>query len=366
MAVYRDPYHSLRKTLQLFEANPTLGSCVRRIWFAGYYGAETNAMIFSVLHQCGNLEYLTLPWTALRYGDGNDWSQVLGRGGNSRGISSLELLAVDLKESQISNSKNQIDKKPLYSPRVNFSGLKRLKIFGHSNFMPLKDEDLITMSHSACNLREIHITGTTSVTIDGIEALVDSSDETLEIVEHSPLAADGFAHRDPSLLRKQRDHLCDKILQCPRLRNLSLSLPSLCKDLFMNASVKWSGELQIRTNTICGHSASFLKYSPKAQVEFWRILDCARSLMTMREKDGVDLNIEIYVNDWIFEPRNFRVHGNFLTPIVASGGLWLPEKSYSSKGPFGQTGLYGKVPGPYESVSEDLFRAALETNYVRF
>ena len=366
IAVYRDPYHSLRKTMQLFEANSSLASCVRRIWFDGYYGAETNTMIFRILNRCSNLDCLTLPWTALRYGNENDWSRLLGRNYQNRSISSLELLAVDLKHSQISNTSNRVDKKPLNSPQVNFRGLKRLKIFGHSNFMPLMDEDLIAISHTACNLREIHITGTASVTINGIKALAHSSAESLEVVEHSPLAADGFAHPDLTLFHKQKDHLCQKIVQCPRLQSLSLTVPSLCGDLFANTLVNWHGEVQIRTLTICGRLPSFLKHSPYAQTEFWRILDSARFLIAMREKEGVELNIEIFVDNWIFEPRCFLVHGDFGSRVIASQGLWLPERCHSSKGPYGQTGLYGKDDSPYESISEANFIGGLEKRYVQF
>lgn len=366
IAVYRDPYHSLRKTMQLFEANLTLASCVRRIWFDGYYGVETNAMIFRILSRCSNLDYLTLPWTALRYGNESDWFRLLGRNDQNRSISSLELLCVDLKHSQISNTSNRVDKKPLNSPHVNFSGLKRLKIFGHSNFMPLVDEDLIAISRTACNLREIHITGTASVTFNGIEALAQSSAESLEVVEHSPLAADGFAHPDLASLHKQKDHLCERIAQCPRLQSLSLTVTSLCEDLFANTSVNWHGEVQIRTMTICGRQPLFLKHSPYAQTEFWRILDSARFLIAMREKEGVELNIEIFVDNWIFEPRCYLVHGDFDSRVIASQGMWLPERSHSNKGPYGQTGLYGKDDSPYESISETNFITGLEKRYVQF
>ena len=352
--------------MQLFEANPTLASCVRRIWFDGYYIAETNAMMFRILNRCSNLDYLTLPWTALRYGNEDDWSRLLGRNHQNRSISSLELLAVDLKHSQISNTSNWVDKKPLNSPHINFSGLKRLKIFGHSNFMPLMDEDLIAISHTACNLREIHITGTASATINGIEALAHSSAGSLEVMEHSPLAADGFAHPDLTSFYKQKDHLCQRIVQCSRLESLSLTVPSLCENLFANTSVNWHGEVQIRTMTICGRRPFFLKHSPHAPTEFWRILDSARFLIAMREKEGVDLNIEIFVGNWIFEPRCFLVHGDFDSRVIASQGLWLPERCHSSKGPYGQTGLYGKDDSPYESISEANFKGGLEKRYVQF
>lgn len=366
IAVYRDPYYSLRKTLQLFESNPALAWCVRRISFVGYHGAETNAMIFRILRCCTNLEHVTLPWTALRYGSTEDWSRLLGRNEDRHSISSLELLAVDLKQSQIDNATNQVDKKPLRSPRVNFSGLKRLKIFGQSNFMPLTDDDLIAMSHTAVNLRDLHVTGTASVTIDGIGALANSSDATLEILEHSPLADDGFEHPDPVSLCGQRQHLCPKILECSSLRNLSLSLPSICEDLFADVSLNWSSEVQIRTGTVCGRHPISLKTSAQAQTKFWRVLDQARSLMSLREHEGVELDIEIFINNWIFEPRRFRVHGNLDIAEVVSDGRWPPEKTSSSKGPYGQTGLYGKDEGPYEVVSEDVFKQGLSKHYVSF
>lgn len=323
-------------------------------------------MIFGILRRCTNLEHVTLPWTALRYGSTEDWARLLGRNEDRHSISSLELLAVDLKQSQIDNATNQADEKPLSSPRVDFSGLKRLKIFGQSNFMPLADDDLIAMSHTVVNLRDLHITGTASVTIDGIGALANSSDETLEILEHSPLTDDGFEHPDPASLRGQRQHLCPKILDCPRLRNLALSLPSICEDLFADASVNWSGQVQIRTGTVCGHHPISLKTSAKAQTKFWRVLDQARSLMSLREKGGVDLDIEIFINNWIFEPRRFRIHGNLDVAEVVSDGRWPPERIFSSKGPYGQTGLYGKDEGPYEVVSEDVFKQGLSKHYVSF
>ena len=323
-------------------------------------------MIFGILNRCSNLNYLTLPWTALRYGDENTWSRLLGGNDQIRSISSLELLAVDLKDSQMTNINNRVDKKPLNSPHVNFSGLKRLKIFGQSNFMPLTDEDLVAISHTARNLREIHLTGTASVTIKGIEALADSSAQSLEVVEYSPRAADGFAHENPTFVPKQIDHLCQKILRCPRLQSLSLTVPSLCEGLFADTSVNWCGEMQIRTATVCGRHPLFLKNSPDAQAEFWRVLDSARFLVAMREKEGVELNIEIFVNNWIFEPRCFLVHGNFDSAVMASQGMWLPERSHSSKGPYGQTGLHGKDDSPYESISEELFKDALEKHYAHF
>ena len=366
IAVYRDPYYSLRKTAHLFESSPALASCVRKIWFHGYYGAETNAMIFNILRHCINLDYLTVPWTALRYGDAKDWSHLLGCNQSSHSISSLELLAVDLKQSQIADTANRVDKMPMGSSRVNFSGLRRLKIFGNSNFMPLTDKDLVAISHTAANLKEIHITGTASVSINGIGALVDSSDQTLEILEYSPLIADGFGHPDPTLLYGRKDHLCRKILQCPHLRDISLSSPALCEDLFANPSVLWRGDMQIRTSTVCGRHPLSLKTSEKARIQFWSALEQARALMISHKAKGLELNVELLIGNWIFEPRQMAVHGNLQTGAMLSDGTWPSEKASSSKGPYGQTGLYGKDEGPYECVSEVIFKKGLERGYVSF
>ena len=366
IAVYRDPYHSLRKTAQLFEDSPFLASCVRQIWFHGYYTAETNRMIFSILRRCDNLDFVTLPWTALRYGTIKDWAYLLNRDQRGRGISSLEFLAVDLKQAQIEDPANQADTKPLHSPSVNFSGLRRLKIFGHSNFMPLTDEDLIQMSYTACNLREIHITGTATVTMEGIGALADSSDETLEILEHSPLAGDGFEHLDPFIFCDRQTHLCRKVLRCPRLSDLSLSLPTICQELFADFTVAWSGDVQIRSKSVCGCHPLSLKTSEKAQARFWCILDQARALTLSRQKAGKELNIEIFVDQWIFEPHRFLVHGNLQVGETLSDGTWPSHKMPSSKGPYGQTGLYGKEDGPYDYVSEEVFKEGLNKRHVSF
>ena len=353
-------------TARLFESSPSLASCLRKIWFNGYYGAETNALIFNILGLCNNLDFVTLPWTALRYGSVEDWSHLLGNNSLSPSVKSLELLAVDLKQSQMSNPLNQVDKQPLRSSHINFGGLRRLKIFGTSNFMPLTDDDLALMSHTTGNLRELHITGTTSISLHSISTLIDSSDKTLEILEHSPLSADGFEHPDPTASHGRDVHLCRKILQCPRLRDLSLSLPTLCEDLFSDPLVNWCGDVQIRTGSVCGRHPLSLKISEKAQIQFWHILDQARALIIARGKTGVQLNIEIFIGNWIFEPHRFLVHGDLLLGTTLSEGSWPGEKAASNKGPYGQTGLYGKDDGPYDCVSEDVFKQGLKRGYISF
>lgn len=181
---------------------------MRRIWFEGYHGAETARLIFSILRNCDALRYVTLPWTVLRHGSSRDWSYVCGRNRLGNSIESLELLAVDLKESQKNNAANQIDQKPLLHSAggaVDFSNLTRLKIYGNSNFMPIKDLDLIQIARTATNLREIHITCTTTVTLSGgVMALIEASQGSLEFVEYAPLSECGHEVPRPPLLLNRK------------------------------------------------------------------------------------------------------------------------------------------------------------------
>lgn len=189
-AVYQDPYSSLRKTVGLFRHGDSsaLASCVRRIWLDGYYGAETTALMFELLLQLPSLEYLTLPWMALRHGTAEQWSRLLSTTTTTTHLSSLEFLAVNLKASQIEPVNQQTIIPPLNSLAVDFRHLTRLKIIGDTNHLGLTDEDLVHVSRTATNLHEIHITGTTSssfsgLSIDGVMALVHASRESLRVLE---------------------------------------------------------------------------------------------------------------------------------------------------------------------------------------
>ena len=364
IAVYRDPYLSLRKTAELFASHHTLAVSVRRLWFNGYYTQETNALIFDILRHCSHVSHLTLPWTTLRYGSKEDWSRLLGRGTLDRQPLSLEFLAVDLGEKKIYDLRNQVDHHPLDAVSVDFGKLERLKVFGNANFKPITDNDLFAIARTAKNLREVHITGTCTTTILGVMALVEASRRTLQVLEYSPLAGDGFEHPKASDTQKC-GHLCTELLQCPRLQSLSVSLPSVCEHLFQNASVDWRGEVQIRAESLCDYARGEINIRHR----FWRILDLARSLMAARKsqhEEEADLDIQLFVNYWIFEPKRSLVHGNIEIGQALSEHTWPDSSSISSKGPYGQTGLYGKDERPYSCISEEAFAEGLRLGYVSF
>lgn len=295
-AVYRDPYCALTKTVQLLGTYPSLAVSIRRLWFGGFYDAETLSMVFRVLEMCNDLKTLTLPWTVIRYGNAEDLSSLLGNGSTRDNLSSLELMAIDLKRAQTADPHNQIDNKPLLAGPVDFGRLRRLKIFGDTTFMPIVDQDLFNIARSATRLEELHITGTSSVTIDGVMSIVNSCQKTLRVLEYTPTSQNGFDHPDPSniLSAPRSKHFCSEIVQCSRLTSLSVSLPSICLELFNAASNRWTGEVQIRAGALCDPESS-VQQPQNSRLHFLVLLDRVRYLMETRERQGAQLNIEIFV-----------------------------------------------------------------------
>ncbi|KAH0565761.1 hypothetical protein GP486_000831 [Trichoglossum hirsutum] len=166
-AVYRDSFRLLKKTARLLTDFPEIAFHVRRVWFNGFYVAESSQYIFDILRNCRNLRSATLPWTTVRHGQIEDWVRLLDHGVGNLALSSLELLAVDLKESQKANPANGADYRVTEHQEVNFGQLTRLKVFGDSNLHPICDDDLKRIAKTAHNLREIHITRTSSIGING-------------------------------------------------------------------------------------------------------------------------------------------------------------------------------------------------------
>ena len=69
----------------------------------------------------------------------------------------------------------------------------------------------------------------------------------------------------------------------------------------------------------------------------------------------------------IFDPHAFVVHGDFEEGEIVSNGSWPAGKEMSRKGPYGSTGLYGKMEEevPYSMIEENDLFAGLARNLVR-
>ena len=172
----------MRQTLNLFSIDPALASCVRRIRFDGFHTVDAITLIFAILRPCTGLRNLTLSWTALRFGTIDDWARIVGKGQ----LESLELLAIDLKQSRIEKEAMTLDNQALASHVLSFSKLRKLKIRGQSNYLPIVDDDLMAIARTATNLEEIQITGTRTISTGGVGALESASQGKLEFLHFSP------------------------------------------------------------------------------------------------------------------------------------------------------------------------------------
>lgn len=349
--VYQNPYKSVKATAELFRDYPILARHVRKIWFNGIHRHDTIGWIFKILENCVNVRTATLPWTTLRYGSEDDWKNIL----SFPRLTSLEFLAVSLKKEICSLPASHDDTEVLQVvPSLDFSKLRRLKVFGHSNMKPISDDDLIFMARSATNLEEILITNVTSITAKGVAALVSASRNTLKLLEFIPLEKNGF---EPPTSNTVADdvHICQLLASCPRLSDLAVTLPSACPDLFANPDVDWKETIRLRVGSrgISGASDSRVENTIS-------LLNSARALLEQQKRRGnTTLDIEIAVGPYLFDTKARLVHGNFAAPKLASDFRWAPIELPSVKGPYGYTGMYsGGMKGEWSCISErDFFEA---------
>jgi hypothetical protein len=152
--------------MDLFAQYPAVASSVRRLHFDGLYVYETDSQILETAISCPNLTSLSIPWTVLRNGSATQWAELLGVR-RALPLRSLELLAVNLSNSQLAMAGEPGDESPLDSRMVNFSQLKRLKLFGDTNYNPICDVDLKAIARTATHLEEFQITCMSTVTIEG-------------------------------------------------------------------------------------------------------------------------------------------------------------------------------------------------------
>lgn len=384
MAVYRDPYSNLKQTDTLFTAVPEVAKHVRRLWFNGFYATETDRYILSIIAECPNLELLSVPWTVVRRGTAEDWIDLLNvNTGTGKPLYSLEIQGICLPSAQaielvciasagsgfchrtlrlIDLQEEDKTSNPLEDPRVDFSALKRLKIFGNTLHKPLSDADVALIARTATNLTCLDLTNISTISVAGLLNLVKASHATLEVLEHSPRSSDGFFHPYPGNL-PSNEHICDLLTSLPKMRDLSISIPHMCASLFSNPKVNWSGDCLIRAVDICSCSPS----TPfaKRQALLASTLQAARSLIDARARVRHKLSIELFYAGCIFEPEKRLVHGDFTIAEIRSAGQWPPAHEPSSKGPYGSSGYYGKEEEGWVAVREEDYLKAVGRRWVQ-
>lgn len=353
---------SLEKTDQLLTAVPSVGAHIRRLWFNGLHLAKTDKHIMSIISRCPELRFLSAPWTILRRGTSDDWKKLL-KADTPNPLFSLELQSVCLRSYKAEALANETpSRSPLDDPSVDFSKLKRLKIFGNTVSEPVSDRDLLLMARTATNLESLDITNNSTTTVAGMLALVKASRSTLQVLEHSPRSDDGFFHPFPGKL-SDNQHICAMITDLPKMRDLSLSVPHMCHELFQDTSVNWMGECQVRTSTLCP-CAEGKNDTKRLSDELRLVLNSARALISERARMHCRLSLELFFDHCIFDPERRVVHGDFVLAEVRSNGQWPLGRQGSTKGPFGTSGTYGKNDSPWDAVSEDEYFRALEKGWI--
>jgi hypothetical protein len=366
-AVYRDPLSSLRSTDAAFTRLPHLTQHVRRLWFNGFYTADSDKHILSIVSECTQLQFLSVPWTILRRGTAADWIDLLNVNGEGSPLQSLELQAVCLPADQAKALEQdcKTNPNPLLDPRVSFAKLQRLKIFGNTLHNPISDADISLIARTATSLTALDITNLSTVSVAAVLELVHASRKTLQVLEHSPRSDDGFYHPYPGAI-PDSTHICSLLTSLPKLRDLSISVPTLCPDLFSNFDVNWEGEFQVRATDLCGCHPKTSTHTRTTLLS--NTLSAARDLIAARARLQRRLSIEIFFNGCIFEPGKKLVHGDFVLAEVRSGGQFprgvsggVGEREGSMKGPYGTTGVYGKdfgEGGSWDQVWEGEFLEA--------
>ncbi|KAJ5047739.1 hypothetical protein PSV09DRAFT_2377703 [Bipolaris maydis] len=340
---------------------PRFGSAIRRVCVHGFYTAETVSLVYETLKECDNLTSLSCPWTTIRYLIHDSW-QVLPTGRRVR-LESLELQCVEPTTQQLADPTNWIDLNLLFS--VDFGYLHRLKIFGNTTFMPVTDSDVAGIASTATRLKEFHLTCNSSATIDSVVAMAEAAPATLRIIEHSLRSQDGFWHSHPGSPNSSGQHYCAVFRKLSRSQTLSVSLPSICADFFTSGFCEISGILQVRAVHICEHANS--RWTLNTMEALRVLLDRARLLIKhcscYKRQDS--LYIEFFFAGYIFEPGLHKVLGDFSRLQKLSKDSWSPATVFSSKGPYGSTGLYDGNEGvSFERIEEEDFVPADRWLYV--
>jgi hypothetical protein len=356
--VFRDPHLTLKRTTEFLRENSEAAAKVRRVWFDGLHVPETDKHILSILRSCPNLDNASIPWTLLHHASAEDWAALLQA--NKEPLRSLELRSITPTSIEVEQISKVPFLSPLASPLVDFSKLRRLKLVGNSNIIPIGDDDLKAIARTATNLEVFRLTGIGSVTIEGVMAIVRASRKTLRVLDFSPRSEFGFNHPDPGHM-SDGEHVCDILTSCPRLKDLSISIPTMCRKLFENRNVQWTGECQVRALGLCGmHEDKNMPLALRtthAHEELRRILLESRKLMNTRASSYVpaELVIELFFADMIFDPHVSIVHGDFQEACEMTGGDYPRMKEPSPKGPYGSSGLYEKMGDEtvWEQIGEE-------------
>ena len=294
--ISRNPQRGLERTSELLAKFPQVATNVRRLSFDGYIAAETNSLILSIIDSCQNLVALTIPHVVLARCTTEQWIGLLGLA--SQANEPLRALEINIICSTYRPGSLECDDVQIPSDeRVTFKHITRLKIFetsGRRSGPIIQDHDLSKISETATNLQSLQLSGSSSTSATAAIALAQASQETLEIFRHRPQSKPVG-----SMCRENTSHGCEQIATLSRLRDLDVSLPTICHVLFARSRARWAGLCLIRFEGFCSplHECSNSDLGEPLK----ETLAAARCLMSERSRCRVELRVELSWDVYVFD-----------------------------------------------------------------
>jgi hypothetical protein len=245
-----------------------------------------------------------------------DWQDILKTAKKTSAERSL--VSLEIRCSSI-GAGNSVEKSSLpahegicipQDVRDNFERLQRLRLSGGAPSRTVTDHHLVDISKTATNLESIQVTGSLSVSIDGLCALMKSSQRSVRLLEYRNFAT-------ATNVSKSHDdigHHCVTLSALPTLRELHVSVPSICEGPFNNHDVKWSGTCSIRFQQIC--NTPTCNGQQHLTVLLKDLLSAARSLIDERRRLREGLVLELTYGNYVFRPGQVA-RGEFL-PILGT------------------------------------------------
>lgn len=377
----RNPYAALVRLDCLVSSSPAAASSIERLWLDMRHEYVALPLVQATLKRCVTLRALSLPWTCLRLFSAETWRAIL-RPDSASPLRSLELMCGEPSLADRNALPTPAEVVSVAALNLDLSGLRRLKLFGHSSWMPVNDDDLAAMANTATHLEEFHLTRVSSISIRGVMAIVRASRDHLRILDYSPRAPNGVTHPDPGEL-PCGEHACEQLAACPRLVDLSVSLPSVCPALFTHSmGCRWEGECQVRAQRACCSGSDL----DGENCISWRADTLARTLRAARQLSAARrggtlptrLNVELFYAGCVLEPAAARVHGDWDSARALSAQRWpngplgrAEQVLPSGHGPAEPNADPDADDAPsksrpaFESVTEDMFLEAAVSGWVR-
>jgi hypothetical protein len=299
ICISRDPQRGLINTAGLLRTFPRVAGSVRRLWFDDFDAVETDDLILSIITSCQQLVALTIPHAILQRCTTENWMGLLGLGSDTtKPLRSLEINTVRVpgRSGSLRDSAARI----LLGEGVTFEHIAHLKIYdypGHNSQSILEDIDLLKISKTATKLQSLQLTGTRSISTAAVLGLAQASQETIRLLRHRP-----WSRHTDSIWSGITDHSCDRVATLSKLRDLDVSLSSICHSLFARSKARWTGMCFIRFEGFCSSQHECAK--PGLAISLMVILAAARCLITERLRCKTELSIELSWGVYLFDPWN--------------------------------------------------------------